>query len=197
MEKLSCIFLLCCVAIPLTAIHFLYPFDAASEKKTRQYLIVKGFVYLVLVAVSIVYDLVIEKNYSPSILLTICIALFEGSQILSQEVAKRNQAEAEAIMQAYQKQNDPFLKNVERLFSYCSAQLTSIKNAHETVDAKQLAYEKVSDYLKYYYSANPFLDMFAKYVDGVGTLDDLDAALWNLKVDVEMTITEIVKIPEY
>lgn len=196
MEKLSFIFLMCCVAIPVTAIHFLFPFDTASKGKIRQYLIVKGIVYLILVTVSITYDLIIKKSYSPSILLTICIALFEGTQILSQEVAKRRQADAEATMLAYQTQNDPFLKNVERLFNYCSAQLIFIKDAHETIDARQLAYEKVSDYLKYYYCANHFLDLFAKYVDGMGNLDDLDAVLQNLKVDIEMTVTEIVKIPE-
>lgn len=196
MEKVSFIILICCIFIPLVGINFLWPSDSASREKTRKYLIAKGVAYLILAAVSIVYDFIIHHNYSPSILLTICIAIFESFQILIQEKAMQMQREAEAVEKAYQEQNNSFLKNIELLFCYCSTQLIVMKEAHETIEARQLAYEKVSDYLKYYYCANHFLDLFSKYVDGKGNYDDIDAALCELKVDMEMYVTEIVKTPE-
>ena len=190
------IFLMCCIFIPLVGINFLWPSDSACREKTRKYLIAKGTVYLILVIVSIVYDIMIHHNYSPSILLTICIAIFEGFQILIQEKAIHLQNDAEAVAKTFQEQNNSFHKNIERLFCYCSNQLTAMKEARETVDARQLAYEKISDYLKYYYCANHFLDLFSKYVDGKGDYDDIDTALCELKVDMEMYVTEIVKTPE-
>lgn len=197
MEKLSYAIIMCFVVIPMTSAYFLFPRDPKSEERVRQYIFIKGIVYLILAFGITIYDLAIRHSYSPTTLLTICISLFEGFQILAQELAYRNQKKADAIVKEYQRQTDPFLKNVEKLFGYCSAQLASIRDSHETVVAKQLAYEQVYDYLKYYYCANRFLELFKKYINGVGELTDIDVALCELKADLELTVTTIVKIPKY
>lgn len=188
--------IICCFVILSLGFNFLYSNNKTAKRKVHTFIKTKGIFYAVLAICSFVIEFCIDGNYSPTLLLTMCIAGFEAVQILITLKAEKYDEEVKKSIEEYTKAADANLKRIEKVFIYCSEKLEPLKKGKVSIDSKQLAYEQIYDYLKYYYSANAFFDKFNAYMENKCGIVDVDHALCEWKEFFEMYGTEIVKIPE-
>ena len=182
-----------CFILLSFGIKYLYSKDKATK---YTFIKTKGLLYAVLALLSFVIEFCIDGNCSPIILLTICIAGFEATHILIELKVEKYDEYAKKYIEKYTKTNDSNLKKIEKVFIYCTEKLEPLKKKEVPIDSKQLAYEQIHDYLKYYYSANAFFEKFNAYMDNKCTIEDVDQALCEWKEFFEMYGTDIIKLPE-
>lgn len=194
-ELFLALLIMCICASACYMSNAFYPNDKNSREKIRNFIFIKGIFYFLIAILTFLEEIVNNNNYSMLVLFTICVSIFETSQNIIQikadnfiEKANRKLKDAST--------KDCTLKNIEKLYMYCSEQLDFIRR-EPTEDREQLVYEKIYDYLKYYKISNEFFNKFNEYRNRKCDLDEVYNALDRWKNDMDYYALEIVKLPEY
>ncbi len=186
-----------CILVAIGSISaFFFVKDKESKRKMRKFIYIKGILYFILAVSSMVYDLLINQNFSPATVLTICIAILETVQNIVTVKSEQYHEKADELMEKCNSEKHSHLKDVEKIFVYCSEKLEPLKRPHATLDDKKLAYEQIHDYLKYYLCANKFFVTFDRYMKNQCDIQAVNDSLCEVKKNLEMYATEIVKTPQ-
>jgi len=196
-EYLSWGILLICVVVSVVSTSaFFFSKDKGNKKRVWRFIYFKGILYFILAVGSTVYDLLINQNFSPATVLTICIAFLETTQNIITVKSEQYYEEADELMEKCNSEKDTRQKDIEKIFVYCSEKLQPLKRPHATLDDKKLAYEQIHDYLKYYLCAEEFFVTFDRHMKNQCDIQAVDESLCEVKKNLEMYATEIVKIPQ-
>lgn len=136
--------------------------DRKAKEGRRLYSAFKGILYAIMVLIAIIFDLIFNYQNTFTLLLTICIAIFESVQLFAQVYGEKKQERELALRKNIPPMND--YKKIEILYRFCEEQFDFIKNNGEVKDAKILAYEQVYDFFKYYACSQPFLKAFREII---------------------------------
>ena len=197
MKYLFWLFLAVFTLVALSSLgHFFFSKDKYSQKRIRSFVKTKGILYFFLAIGAIIYEIFTLNNYSPTVVLTIYIAVFETVQNIAQARAEEYQEKVQQALENHANKNDHTLKNIEKIFVFCTEVLEPLKHGHKTEDNIKLAYEQIYDYLKYYSCADQFFNVFDDYINNLCSIDDVDKALCAWKTEFECSVTKIVKVPE-
>ncbi len=196
-QILSKVILGICILLSLSSIPvFFFSKEKKNKKRIRGYIYFKGILYFILAVGSTVYDLLINQNFSPATVLTICIAFLETTQNIITVKSEQYYEKANEIMEKCNNEKDTRQKDIKKIFAYCSEKLQPLKRPHASLDDKKLAYEQIHDYLKYYLCAEEFFAVFDRYMKNQCDINAVDKSLCEVKENLEMYATEIVKIPQ-
>ena len=197
MKDLFWILLYVCVLFTVSSLcYFFFPKDKYAQKRIRTFIKIKGILYLILAVAAVIFDCLSSKEYSITTALTIYIAVFETVQNLAQARAEEYQEKAQQALENLANQNDHTLKDIEKIYVFCTEALEPLMHGHKTKDNIKLAREQIYDYLKYYSCADQFFKVFDDYTNNLCGIDDVDKALCTWKTEFEGSASKIVKVPE-
>lgn len=167
-------------------------FNTDSEKEINKFIKTKGKIYIVLCVTSIIFTFLLEDKYGVVIINTVCIALFEAIQCLFQARSSDFKIDVQERMNNIKRGE---LKSIELLDEFCISKLDELGLNH-TETARQLIYEEMNDYLKYYEEANRLLEEIKNYNFKENNIERLKKIEEEFISNFQYTCIRIVKVPE-
>lgn len=170
---------------------YYYYYGEESKKRTWNFIVIKGVLYLFLAIVTMIFTFWGEESSKLVGMSSVCIALFEASQNILQGKAEKFKMKMDLELKE-RKMGD--LRKIELLEMFCREKLETLEGNNSSAN-KQLIYEQLYDYLKYYEGANKLFIAYKEYEEGKKNLDnilDIENAFFE---DFKMECIEIVKMP--
>ena len=188
------VLLLCFVYAICKCSNFFF-FDKRSEKEINKFIETKGKVYIVLGITSIFYTFILDDKYEVIIINTVCIALFEAIQCIFQARSSDFKIDVQEKMNNIKHIKRSEQQSIKLLNDFCISKLYEL-GSNPTEAEKQLIYEELNDYLRYYEDANKLLEEIKNYNLKENDIERILKIQEDFISDFKYTCIRVVKVPE-